>query len=63
MAAAKNAYPKVKYDVFTMFHSGLDYKALNQKAKVPENLKVRNVGSLPMIIRDSQWVKFTDRCF
>lgn len=56
-------FPKVQHQVVAQFHQRLTISDIEGKWKAPDGIRARAAASLPVIVRDSQWVRFSDRYF
>lgn len=61
--AARTEYPKVCHDISAQLISGLEVRSLQGRERAPSQELSQDVQSLPLIVRESQWVKFADRHF
>lgn len=56
-------YPKTRHDLVAQFYAGQELIPLEGREKLPAAAKATQVADLPLIVRESQWVRFADRHF
>ncbi len=60
---SKIIYPKIESDIVANFYCLDKVERISGKSDVSEDEEIKAVSQLPMIIRNSQWIKFADKYF